>query len=597
MWFIPKPPSPYSIIFPQLLNKELEKIYLMTTTLSPVQRFWRMLKPDQKEIRNVYIYAIFNGLIGLSLPLGIQAIVNLIQGGQMNSSWVILVGIVLMGVAFTGILQIYQLYITENLQQKIFARAAFEFAYRIPRIRMETLYKHYAPELMNRFFDTISLQKGLSKILIDFSTAGIQLIFGLLLLSFYHSFFILFSITLILLIYAIFLFTGRKGLFTSLQESKYKYKVAHWLEELARTSMTFKLAGRTDLPLLKTDQHVEKYLEARSKHFKILVSQYGWMVAFKVLMAMGLLAIGGLLVMQQQMNIGQFVAAEIIILLIMGSAEKLILSLETIYDVLTSLEKIGQVTDMTMEQREGTDLLDTCDERGVEIKLENISFSYPEYPRKTLKNLNMEVKAGEKVLVTGPNGSGKSTLLHIIAALYDVQEGHISYNGLPKGNLTMPSIRDLTGDSLSQGQIFQGSILENISMGRENATFDNVREAVKVTGLEDFIRSQPQGYNTELDPLGIKLSRGIIQKLLLARSIAHKPKILLLENALEQLDSRDRKNIIDFLTHPSNTWTLIAVSVDPYFAHKLDRVLILEDGSIIEDDANDQYILNNTIVK
>ena len=193
----------------------------MITTLTPVKRFWRMLKPDKTEIRNVYIYAIFNGLIGLSLPLGIQAIVNLIQGGQINSSWVILVSIVLLGIAFSGVLQIYQMYIVENLQQKIFSRAAFEFAYRVPRIRMETLYKHYAPELMNRFFDTISLQKGMSKILIDFSTAAIQLIFGLLLLSFYHSFFILFSVALILLVYVIFLFLGRRGLDASLEESKY----------------------------------------------------------------------------------------------------------------------------------------------------------------------------------------------------------------------------------------------------------------------------------------------------------------------------------------------------------------------------------------
>ncbi|MEL6255537.1 MAG: ABC transporter ATP-binding protein [Bacteroidota bacterium] len=561
----------------------------MTTTLTPVKRFWRMLKPDKTEIRNVYIYAIFNGLIGLSLPLGIQAIVNLIQGGQINSSWVILVSIVLLGIAFSGVLQIYQMYIVENLQQKIFSRAAFEFAYRVPRIRMETLYKHYAPELMNRFFDTISLQKGMSKILIDFSTAAIQLIFGLLLLSFYHSFFILFSVALILLVYVIFLFLGRRGLDTSLDESKYKYKVAHWLEELARTNMTFKLAGRTDLHLERTDQEVGNYLAARNKHFRIVVNQFGWMIAFKVLMAMGLLAIGGILVMQQQMNIGQFVAAEIIILLIMGSVEKMIMSLETIYDVLTSLEKIGQVTDMNMEKREGIELLDACDDGGIEITLEKVAFAYPDYPRNTLSDLDLRIGPGEKVLVAGPNGAGKSTLLQVIAGLYDVKTGNVSYNGLPKGNLTMTSLRDLTGDYMSDEQIFQGTILENIGIGREAANFENVQWAAKAMGLENFIRTQPKGYDSMLDPLGKKLSRGIIQRLLLARSIAHRPRILLLENALEQLDIIERKKIIDFLTDSANPWTLIAVSSDPYFAQKLDRILIMEDGRIVDDNADNQF--------
>ena len=182
----------------------------MENKLTPIQRFWLLLKPDKKEIRNVYVYAVFLGVVNLSLPIGIQSIIYIIQGGQISTSWVVLVIFVMAGVAFSGILQIYQLRITENLQQKIFTRAAFEFTYRIPKIKVEALYKHYAPELMNRFFAVVSIQKGLAKILIDFSTASIQAIFGLLLLSLYHPFFIVFSVVLILLVYAIFKLTSKK---------------------------------------------------------------------------------------------------------------------------------------------------------------------------------------------------------------------------------------------------------------------------------------------------------------------------------------------------------------------------------------------------
>ena len=163
------------------------------SNISPIKRFWLLINPDKKEIRNIYIYAIFIGLVNLSLPIGIQAIINLIQGGQMSVSWMVLVAFVIIGIAISGILQINQFRITEYLQQKIFTRAAFEFTYRIPKIKLEALYKHYAPELMNRFFDVITIQKGLSKILIDFSTASIQTVFGLVLLSLYHPFFIVFS--------------------------------------------------------------------------------------------------------------------------------------------------------------------------------------------------------------------------------------------------------------------------------------------------------------------------------------------------------------------------------------------------------------------
>ena len=191
---------------------------------TPYQRFWLLLKPDSKEIYQVYTYAFFKGVIALSLPVGIQSIINLIQGGSVSASWMVLVVIVTMGIAMGGYMQLMQMRITETIQQKIFTRAAFDFTYRIPKIKLEEIYKHYVPELMNRFFDVLTLQKSLSKIIIDFSTAILQIVFGLLLLSLYHPFFILFSILLVILVYTIIKLTSKRGLETSLAESKYKYK-------------------------------------------------------------------------------------------------------------------------------------------------------------------------------------------------------------------------------------------------------------------------------------------------------------------------------------------------------------------------------------
>lgn len=552
-----------------------------TTSLTPSQRFWKLLKPDKKEIQNVYIYSIFNGIVNLSLPLGIQAIVNLIQGGQVSTSWIVLVGMVVFGVALAGVFQIYQLRITESLQQKIFSRAAFEFAYRIPRVRMEALYKHYAPELMNRFFDIISVQKGLSKIIIDFSAATLQVIFGLLLLSFYHPFFIGFSLALIVVVYIIIRISIPQGLTTSLKESKYKYAVAHWLEEVARTATTFKLAGDSPLPMQRTDGHVSDYLKARDAHFNVLVRHYSLLVFFKVLVATGLLAIGGILVMEQLMNIGQFVAAEIIILLVMNSVEKLILSIETIYDVLTSLEKIGQVTDLELDNTNGLRISETNRNEGLSINLDNVTFAYPEHDRYILQGINFTAAAGEHILITGRNGSGKSTLLQILAGLYDVEGGQISYDGLAKGNLDVNDLQSIIGDCLSQEQLFNGTVLENITMGRPEATMQNVKWAVQNLHLEEFVRSCPEGYNSRIEPQGRKLSKSIVQKLILARSIADRPRLLLLEDAFEHMDQDERDRIIDFLFAPEQTWTVVAVSNDGHLAESADRVDTMDAGRII----------------
>jgi len=556
--------------------------------LTPLDRFWRLLKPDRKEIKNVYVYAVFTGLISMSLPLGISAIINLIQGGQISTSWIVLVVVVILGIAVTGILQILQLRITENLQQKIFARAAFDFAYRIPRIRLDELYKQYAPELANRFFDILTVQKGLSKILIDFSSASLQILFGLILLCLYHPFFIIFSLALILLVFVIIKFTAQKGLDASLKESKYKYKIAHWLEELARTNITFKLAGNSKIPLERMDGKVGEYIKYRDVHFGVLVQQYSLMIIFKVLVATGLLAIGGVLVFEQQMNIGQFVGAEIIILIVLGSVEKLIMSLETIYDVLTGLEKMGQLTDMGLDNPNGVSMVKNEYPAGLKVELADVSFSYPGHYKSTLVNFNLAVESGSTVMVTGNNSSGKSTMLSILSGLFHPQFGNLSFNGLPKGNIDLNELRTLIGNCADAEQLFEGTLLENISLGREAATFENVKWATENVGLSDFLKKQPLGFDTELEPEGRHLSSSIIQKIILARSIAHKPKLLLLKDALLYLIQSEREKIIDFLTSKEHGWTLIAVSSDIYLAKKCDKLVVISEGTVEHEGTYEQ---------
>ena len=267
----------------------------MKEIMSPWKRFVGLLELDKQDIKQIFYYAIFAGLVALTLPLGIQAIINLIQGAQVSTSWIVLVILVTLGVAFHGILQLMQIRILENIQQKIFTRSSFEFTYRFPKIKMSELRNYYPPELANRFFDTLTVQKGLAKILLDFPAAFLQILFGLILLSFYHPFFIIYGLLLVILIYVVFKYTARRGLETSLNESKEKYKVAHWIQEVARSLISFKLSGRTQLAMQQNDALTTEYLEARESHFKILVLQFVQMIGFKVLVTAGLLIIGGLL--------------------------------------------------------------------------------------------------------------------------------------------------------------------------------------------------------------------------------------------------------------------------------------------------------------
>lgn len=549
--------------------------------LTAWQRLVRMLELDKKDVLQVFYYAIFAGLVNLSLPLGIQAIINLLQGAQVSTSWIILVILVTLGVVFVGVLQLMQIRIIENIQQKIFTRASFEFAYRFPKIKMSELQNYYPPELANRFFDTLTIQKGLSKILVDFPAALLQILFGLILLSFYHPFFIIYGFLLLILIYLVFKYTAIKGLQTSLGESRSKYKVAHWIQEIARSIVSFKLSGKTNLALRKNDFLVSNYLKYRESHFRILVLQFTQMIGFKVLVTAGLLVIGGVLVLNQQMNIGQFVAAEIIILLVITSVEKLIVGLESLYDVLTSLEKLGQVVDKELEPQDGEKPF--TPDQGFTVELEGVNYKVPGTEKQILDDINLIITESCTILIKGPNGSGKSTLLRLIAGLIQPDKGSIFINDVSLKGIHLNYYRSHLGQSLIEESPFEGTILENITFGDESISSEDLYWALEKIGLLDFVKQQPKGLQTILYPEGKQIPYTISKKIILARSVVRKPKLLILKDPLDQFNAEEAKKIMDFLADRSHSWALVVVSQNPNWVSRCGRIITMSKGRIISE--------------
>ncbi|MCF6140231.1 ATP-binding cassette domain-containing protein [Flavobacterium sp. K77] len=551
---------------------------------TPLRRFYNLLSLDKKDVYQIFFYAIFAGLISLSLPLGIQAITNFIQSGRVSASWIVLIILVVFGVALVGILSLMQLRITENLQQKIFVRSSFEFGARLPKIKTEALYNTYPPELANRFFDTLTIQKGTSKLLIDFSAALLQIAFGIILLSLYHPYFIVFGLLLFLLLYFIFKFSYNSGLETSLKESKFKYKVAGWLQEMARNSFSFKNDLNYNFGLQKNNTIVSDYLNYREKHFKVIQRQFTQLIVFKVIITASLLSIGGFLVLSQQMNIGQFVAAEIIILLVINSVEKIILGLETFYDVLTSVEKIGQVTDLNLEEEVGFDS-DTCYNR-IALETENLSFKFPDSPIEILQSLSIKIEQGEKIVIDGANGSGKTTLIRILSGLLQPTSGAFYINDDTFKKINLKQYRSQIGTIISGETPFEGTLLENITFNDPSIKTEDLKWAIDGVQLSGFIKALPKGLDTPIFPEGKQLSSSNAQKVLLARSIIHKPKILFYEDPTDVMDEKVANEIIDFITADSHKWTIIVSSKNPYWKTKCTRRITMQNGIIQLDSKN-----------
>jgi len=557
----------------------------------PVQRLGRLLGMERKIIYLILFYALVNGIIVLTLPLGIQAIVNFILGGRVSSSWIILVIIVIMGLTLSGIIQIAQMTLTEQLQQRIFAKSGFEMAIRLPKIKLESIQNRYAPELVNQFFDTVTLQKGLAKLLVDYPTATLQVVFGLILISVYHPFFLFFSLIVVALLYLLFRFTGPHGVVTSLKESTHKYEVAHWLEEVARTMGTFKLAGITELPVLKVDRLIAGYLYFRRKHFGILITQFKTMIAFKVITIGALLIMGSLLLIDDQISLGQFVAAEIIIILIMNSIEKLIIGLESVYDVLTALEKVGAITDMPMEKERIKNPALLQSDIGFSVSADRLTFAYPGNDRKIISDVSFDIKNGEKIALHGFQGSGKTTLLQLLTGIYENYEGRITYNGLPLSSLCQDELRLEIGDNIWQETIFKGTVRENITLGKVGISDDTILETLEAVGATDQLNMLEDGLNNLLFPEGIKIPRSLAKKIILARSMVSNPRLLLLEVQTDFLVNGAKEKYLDYVC--SQDWTVLGATDDVDFIKRADRILFLEKGKLVFNGNLEEFKKSN----
>ncbi len=572
---------------PSLVSDD-EKDALSAT---PIIRLYKMLSAEKKDIFYLYFYAFLIAIVNLSLPLGIQSILQLVSGGVIFNSIILLIGFVILGVLVGGVLQIMQYSIVEVLQRRLFTKAAFEFSYRIPRIRNEAVLNYYAPELMNRFFEVITLQKGLPKLLIDLAGAILQIVFGMLLLSFYHPFFVFFSIATLASLILIFYVTGGAALRSNIIVSKYKYKMVYWLQELARTMTSFKLAGYTELPLSKTEAIVNSYLYYRKKHFSVLMTQFFNIVAFKTLIVGGLLIIGSSLVINRQITLGQFVAAEIVIILIINAVEKIILNMSNIYDMLTAVDKLGYITDMPLERKGGV-YLPYNKTAGMSIKIKDLSYKYPDSPNFILQDVNLHIAAGARVCIAGYSGSGKNSLVKILSGVLHNYQGSVSINNIPMRDINLVSLHNAMAKNVSMEELFDGTILENITMGRPSISYEDVLWAIDKIGLVDTINSLPDGLMTHVISGGKRLSSSINIKLILARCIAERPQVMILNDFLHDLNNEERNRIVNFLLDKENPWTLISVSNEPQLLTGCDTIILMNKGRIVEQGTYKELMKN-----
>jgi ABC-type bacteriocin/lantibiotic exporter with double-glycine peptidase domain len=551
--------------------------------LTPFKRLVNMLRLERRDIYSIYVYAILIGTISLALPLGIQAIIGFVQGGVYFSSIYILIGLVILALILSGVMQVMQLTIVEYLQERLFIKSAFEYTYRITHIKTEALRNFYPPELMNRFFDIITVQKTLPKILIDVTAAVIQIIFGLLLLSAYHPLFIGFALLTVLIIFVVIRIYGKRLLDANIVKSKYKYKIAYWLQDMARMVSVFKIAGGQNFPLQKMEYLTGNYLKYRKKYFSYLLILFYNAVFFKVLVVGGLLILGTYLVVNLQITIGQFVASEIVIVLVVSSVEKVILSFDSIFDLLTAVDKLGQISDLPLENHKGVLRHLDSSKQGIGLELKGLRYKFEDNPDYVLNNINLKVNPSEKIAVSGMNGSGKETFLKVLAGILGNYQGLITYDGISMRDIQQEHFFKYVKKNQTVDAIFDGTILENISLNRIELTGTKIHEVLDGLQLTESIGKLKEGLQTQILSGGRQFSDSFKTKLILARCLLLEPRLLILSNCFDSFSQAELAAIIAFIFSSEKSTTVIIETKKESIMQQCDKVILMDKGQIVQE--------------
>lgn len=552
---------------------------------SPVAHFVDLIWLDRREVMIVTAYSLAAGILALAVPLAAQSLVNTIAQGIFLQPLVLLTAAVFLGLLLSGILKTLQVMLVEQVQQRLFATLGLRLSEIIPKFRYQAFLQQRGPEELNKFFEVVNVQKSWNKILLDVPANSVEVVLSLLFLAMYGPELVIAGLVLLLLAALFLLLLGYGGLTNSILESKAKYSLAGWLQQIARCQDSVKLASNPTSFIFHTDDLITRYLRYRQKHFNVLLRQWGTFYFLKAVVGSGILGLGGLMVIEGQLSLGQLVAAEIVVLNALKACEKLIRAIEPFFDLLTGLDKLAHLLEIPIDDEAGHTLEELT--RGSHLAFRQVSFTPHGGQREILNSISFEVQAGERVSLLADEGAGLSTLARLAVGIVRPSRGQVEIEGFPAYTIKRLRSAWLT----DREELFDTNVEENITMGASIAPSD-LRWALKLSGLNEHLPWMTDGLKTPIHCGGRNLSRAQVLRILLARNIIQRPHLLVIDQSFYTLGFEHRIETVQGLFDKSNRWTILNLVAESESLALSDRILLLQDGRIL-DVGSPRDVVNN----
>ena len=495
-----------------------------------------LLRGERTNVAAIIIYAVGVGLMSLALPLAVQIVVNTVAFGQQVQPILLLTSMLGIGLAFAAILRSLQAWTVELVQRRLFVNLVSELAVRLPRVHVKAFERGHGPELVNRFFDVFTAQKAVASILLGGVEALLTTLVGLVLLAFYHPALLGFGLVLIMGAFLVFVALGRGATRTTILESKAKYAVAGWLEEMVRHLFALKMAGGADYARRRLDALAVDWLQHRAAHFRVYYRQYVGALGLQVAAHASLLGLGGWLVVERQLTIGQLVAAELIVTAIVDSLSKLGGKLDAVYDLVAAADKLSALLGLELEDSGGDEVARGHHASRVVIK--GIDSAGGE-----LTNFNLNIEPGTRMAVHGDR-KASTALADILFGLRLPTRGTVFIDDIDLRDLRLEALRSRVA-VVREPELLPGSVADNIRAAGRPVPSSEIWAILEETGLAETIRNLPQGLKTEILPSGAPLDRLGALRLTLARALAGHPALLILDGFIDALPEYERKPILE----------------------------------------------------
>ncbi len=540
--------------------------------MKPFRRMCGLLSYESSDLFSILIFSFVSVILGLATPLTVEVLVNTIGFGRSFQP-ILVLSLVLLGVLFlSSAFKLLQIIVVELMQRRLFVRLVGDLAHRLPNANRPALEGRHGPELVNRFFDIMTIQKSTASLLLDGVTIAMQTLIGTLLLAFYHPYLLGFDVVLVLCMTLITYLLGRGGVRTAIQESVVKYSIAHWLQDVIACPTAFKLHGGADLCVDRANRLTVDYLTARRRHFLVLVRQMIFALLLLPIALTSLYALGGYLVINNQLTLGQLVAAELVVAVIVGAFAKSGKIIEAFYDLMSATDKVGHLLDLVADPP----TVSLAREEGpVAIRVEDLSVR-DLASQHTIEIGSFRAMPGERVAIAGSVGAADSMILPAIAGLVQPERGFIEIGGLEVRDAIRFANSSLLGFA-GPHEFFAGTIADNVRLGRAGITDGELRDALELVELWDELLSLPAGLNTPMQTGGFPFCEDQLPRIAIARAIAVRPRLLLIDWALDSLPSHLRHRIWDRLRDKKQPWTLLVTTHDETIIRQADKEFRLEE--------------------